>query len=453
MAPETFDGYIRVSRVGGREGASFISPKVQRETIERLEQAHGLQLGEVIEESDVSGSKPVDERKLGRLIRKIEAGESAGLIVWKLSRFSRNLLDGVTVADRITRANGRLLAEDFDSDQAMGKAILGFLLGWAEEELDARRAGWREAQRRAAERGVFPSRTPVGYLRIQEEGENKGRFVPDPDTASVITELFRMRASGASLGACATRLQEAVPGRGWSPAALKQLFASPAYRGRIVHGDNVYVEDAHEALVDEHTWQLAQREGIRTPRTGSIAGKGVLLGLIRCEGCGHPLTVVASGPRGARYASYTCRKRRTSGVCPAPATAQIDKVDALVLPDLEARADSVDLEAALIELYDAQIAFAKADRELEEFLAASLITELGPELYGREAVRRREAVREAGAVYSQALDAQDAMASANANGMAEQRELARRLIESVTLRKSTRGRWERIEDRVTIQWR
>jgi hypothetical protein len=46
------------------------------------------------------------------------------------------------------------------------------------------------------------------------------------------------------------------------------------------------------------------------------------------------------------------------------------QVDALVLPELEARADSVDLEAALIELHDAQAAFAKADRELDRSDAA-----------------------------------------------------------------------------------
>jgi hypothetical protein len=31
--------------------------------------------------------------------------------------------------------------------------------------------------------------------------------VPDRDTAGLVTDLFRMRAAGASLGACATRLQ------------------------------------------------------------------------------------------------------------------------------------------------------------------------------------------------------------------------------------------------------
>jgi DNA invertase Pin-like site-specific DNA recombinase len=85
---QPFDGYVRVSRVAGRAGASFISPAVQRETIQRLAGLHKLEVGEVVEELDVSGGKPIDERELGRLVRKVEAGESGGLIVWKLSRFS-----------------------------------------------------------------------------------------------------------------------------------------------------------------------------------------------------------------------------------------------------------------------------------------------------------------------------------------------------------------------------
>ena len=124
-------------------------------------------------------------------------------------------------------------------------------------------------------------------------------------------------------------------------------------------------------------------------------------------------------PPGERVASYTCRQRRASGVCPAPASARVDAVDALVLPELDARAESVDLEAALNEFFDAQVAYAAADRELEDFLAASLITPAWTRgLYGREVARRREALREATAAYRQELDAQDAMASPNQDALA-----------------------------------
>src|SRR5215211_3527051 len=76
----SYDAYVRVSKVGERAGSSsFISPDVQRETITRLASIHGLTIGELVEELDISGSKPIEERELGRLVRKVERGASAGL--------------------------------------------------------------------------------------------------------------------------------------------------------------------------------------------------------------------------------------------------------------------------------------------------------------------------------------------------------------------------------------
>jgi site-specific DNA recombinase len=445
--PLPFDGYIRISRVGGRAGESFISPDVQRETIERLATFHGLEVGEVVQELDVSGGKPIAERELGRLIRKVEAGESGGLLVWKVSRFSRNLADGAMAADLVREAGGRIIGDDLDSAAPMGRAILGFLLGWAEEERDARKTGWREAQIRAAERGVHPTRTPVGYTRDPE-----GRLAPDPVAAPAVTKMFRMRAGGASLQDCANVLQE-VTGKGWSRSSVRQMFTSQTYLGRIAIGDSIYKESSHPALVDERTWQLSQRDGKRPKHDGSLASQGILAGFIRCAGCGHMLTVSASGPPAARVASYTCRRVRASGVCPAPASGTVDKVDAVVGPGLAARVGSVDLEAAPVELHDAQAAFAAASRELDEFLAAGLISELGPELYRREVARRREAVTTTASAYADALDAQDRLAAADDGSLEARREFARRVIASVTLAKSTRGRWQPIEERLEVVWR
>lgn len=48
-------GYFRVSRVGQREGDSFLSPTLQRESIERVCQREGIELIDVYEELDRSG--------------------------------------------------------------------------------------------------------------------------------------------------------------------------------------------------------------------------------------------------------------------------------------------------------------------------------------------------------------------------------------------------------------
>lgn len=86
------DGYIRVSRTVGRKGGSYISPKVQRDKITGWAKLQDVELGEVVAEEDVSGAKPVDERELGRLFRRVESGESQGIIAYKLSRFGRGRL-------------------------------------------------------------------------------------------------------------------------------------------------------------------------------------------------------------------------------------------------------------------------------------------------------------------------------------------------------------------------
>ena len=49
------DGYVRVSRVAGRKGDSYISPKVQRDKITGWAKLHDVELGEVVvEESSLT---------------------------------------------------------------------------------------------------------------------------------------------------------------------------------------------------------------------------------------------------------------------------------------------------------------------------------------------------------------------------------------------------------------
>ena len=72
--PATMDGYIRVSRVSGRAGESYISPKVQRDKITGWAKLHDVTLGQIVVEEDVSGAKPIEERELGELLKRVESG-------------------------------------------------------------------------------------------------------------------------------------------------------------------------------------------------------------------------------------------------------------------------------------------------------------------------------------------------------------------------------------------
>src|SRR4051812_10024588 len=88
------DGYIRVSQVRGRGGDTFISPAVQRERIQAWASAFGHELLTIHEEFDESGAR-ADRPKLLEAIDRVKAGESQGIVVAKLDRFARSLIDGL----------------------------------------------------------------------------------------------------------------------------------------------------------------------------------------------------------------------------------------------------------------------------------------------------------------------------------------------------------------------
>ena len=66
-------GYVRVSRVGGREGDSFLSPELQRQSIARVCEREGLEPVEVLEELDRSGGD-ANRPLWNAVIERVERG-------------------------------------------------------------------------------------------------------------------------------------------------------------------------------------------------------------------------------------------------------------------------------------------------------------------------------------------------------------------------------------------
>ncbi len=94
------DGYVRVSRIGGRSGERFISPTYQRQQIEGWARLHGALIGQVFEELDESGGR-ADRPLLKEAVARVESGESNGIVVAKLDRFGRSLTHGLAAIERI----------------------------------------------------------------------------------------------------------------------------------------------------------------------------------------------------------------------------------------------------------------------------------------------------------------------------------------------------------------
>ena len=281
----TADGYVRVSRTAGRGGESFISPEVQRQKIEGWAQLHGVEIVRWWEELDQSGRKR-DRPMFQEALARCERGESGGIVVARLDRFARSAVDALESIKRLNVAGARLVSveDNFDGSTPMGRFAIGILTLIAELELERITENWDTAVTEAIKRGVHISaHVPVGYRKL---GKGKGLEPVEP-AASVVAEVFRKRAVGASYTDLARFLerQGVLPSTGnphWSPNGVVTLLKNRVYLGEARSGKAVN-PTAHAAIVTRAEFDAAQtaRSVLPTPKTalgvgGAAKGVGAL---------------------------------------------------------------------------------------------------------------------------------------------------------------------------------
>lgn len=393
------DGYVRVSRVGGREGDSFIAPATQREKIESFAAVRGFEIDEVFTDLDESGGK-LDRPGFEEALQRVERGESGGIVVAKLDRFARSLVGALQAIERIQEAGGVILSAegDFDTSTPTGKMVARIMLTLAEFELDRIRDGWVTAQAHAVARGVHvASRTPTGYCKRED-----GRLEPDPVAAPVIAELFRRRASGEGWTQLTTwldgsRIRGPYQNATWSQGAVQKIIRNRVYLGEARSGRHVN-PDAHEPLVTRAEWEAAQ-----SARVGpSIRnGDGLLLaGLVRCAGCRYLAKADHMKDRGGdRLGLYRCRSRHAAGKCPSPTSALARVLDPWVEaqflaalgpkgPLAQATVSTRELEAALVRVE-------QVEAEVIAYRDSSAVSVIGHVAFTDGLLKRQKDVDEA----------------------------------------------------------
>jgi DNA invertase Pin-like site-specific DNA recombinase len=390
------DGYVRVSQVAGRSGERFISPAVQREQIVGWARFHQASVGRIFEELDVSGAR-ADRPLLEEAILGVEAGSSDGIVVAKLDRFGRSLVDSLAGIERIQAANGTFVSveDGLDLSTDTGKLVLRILFSLAEWELDRIRRSWETAREKAIARGVFMgARPPTGYRR-----GSGGRLFPHPHDGPMVTELFRRRAARASLKELCFFMEESgvlTPwgNSTWCSATLRDLFFNRAYLGEA-HSGGFTKPGAHPALVDEDTFQLVQRPQTLKPPVGKQR-PAVLTSLIRCAGCrclmqNHPKRL----DDGYVVHNYTCVRRHANGVCPAPTSATAASIESWVERALFERCPRRNPARNTTREHELRAKAARAEADLVRYRdSPRVLKALGPDSFadGLELRRRRAEV-------------------------------------------------------------
>jgi DNA invertase Pin-like site-specific DNA recombinase len=120
----------------------------------------------VLDDTDVSGSVAVADRKLERLVKRVEEGASGRIVTPYLDRFGRDLIEWAVALKRISEAGGKLVSvsDGFDSTHPGSNLNFNLRMAIAQDFLERSKANWQAAVGAAADRG--PRVPPAVRLRL-----------------------------------------------------------------------------------------------------------------------------------------------------------------------------------------------------------------------------------------------------------------------------------------------
>jgi len=335
--------YTRKSTDEGLD-RDFNSLDNQREAAEnyvRSQQGEGWEiLADRYDDGGFTGGN-MDRPALQRLLTDIEAGKVDRLVVYKIDRLSRSLLDFAKLADLLEthRVSIVSVTQQLDTSTSMGRLTMNMLLSFAQFEREMVSDRTRDKMRAARRRGKWTGGTPrLGY-DVAPEG---GRLLVNKEEAEQVKAVFSLYAENPSLVSVSQelnrrgwrrkcwktkkgRLHNSSP---WDVANLRRMLIDPLYAGLMTLGAETFPGE-HEAIVPKAMFQKVQDHMKRNRRIGGVVVRnthGALLGgLLRCTACDAAMIHSWTRRSGRLHRYYVCGKAQKRGwsTCPtksAPAT-------------------------------------------------------------------------------------------------------------------------------------
>lgn len=315
-----------MSHVGGRSGESFLSPEDQEKRIRAECRARGLRLIDVVRELDVSGRTPLERRSgLRSAVEAVENGDAEAIVVSYFDRLARSLRVALEVRSRVEAVGGDVFTVDagkVTNGTASGDFSTNVLMAAAELQAAAGGERAQEAKIKAVHEGRAPyPNIPPGLKRGGEK--DKGPLELDAETAELVREAFRLRASGETIAALRDYLGSHGIKRSYH--GVQALLCNRIYVGELRFGELVNHEIP--ALIDVATFNRAQSQHV--PRGPRPKSEHLLarLGVLRCATCGSRMVVGTTRQQGKPYSFYRCPPFHD---CPKRVTISSEKAERAV---------------------------------------------------------------------------------------------------------------------------
>jgi DNA invertase Pin-like site-specific DNA recombinase len=383
---------------------------------------HELRGGAAREYQDKGFSgKNTDRPHFQQLVKDIEAGLIARVVVYKLDRISRSILDFANMMALFQKHNVEFVSstEKFDTSTPMGRAMLNICIVFAQLERETIQRRVADAYHSRSRKGFRMGKVPYGYTTEPYviQGINTKRLVADPETADTVRLIFNMYAEPqTSFGDIARHLAKhniLIRGKVICRTNIADILSNPVYteadmdiyeffkdngaeiegdpadftgingcalftkkeveRSRFGMQDKVLVPSPHEGLISSEVW-LKVRKKMLANHQYQPARKITqtwMAGKIKCGHCGYSLGSVTSAATKIRY--LRCRQRVESMSCVGCSKLKTGDVERVVYDGMVGKLQGFNAVSGNIhrnnpKLSAAKVELAQVDAEIERLV-------------------------------------------------------------------------------------
>ncbi|MCI8992992.1 MAG: recombinase family protein [Eubacterium sp.] len=327
--------YVRVST---RYQVDKDSLPFQRKKLKEYCKLIGIENFKIFEDDGYS-AKNTDRPHFQDMMNRVRFGEFSHIIVWKVDRISRNLLDFAAMYEELKdhRVTFISMNEQFDTSTAIGEAMLKIILIFAELERNMTSERVTGIMLDRAENGLWNgARMPVGF-RWNDETKYPE---PDPDEVKVVQLIFdeyeRTRSCLQVTRYLNNNHVKTKRGGSWSSKLVHDIIRNPFYIGTYRYNmreagrgplkpENEWIikENNHPAIISKEQFDRCNKIMNENAESRDVSGIRktyhihVFSGKLICALCGS--NMIASKDRvrenGFRPSYYHCSKRARMLTC------------------------------------------------------------------------------------------------------------------------------------------
>lgn len=161
--------YARVStEEQAKEGYSITA---QLQTHRQYAQLYNWEVVEEYVDEGISGKSIKGRPAMKRLIDDVEINKFDAVLVWKISRLSRNMLDTLVILDKFEKYDVKFISysENFDTGNPIGRLVLQIMASIAEMERNTLSENVKLGMKQRALEGQWNGGSVFGYDTVEKQ--------------------------------------------------------------------------------------------------------------------------------------------------------------------------------------------------------------------------------------------------------------------------------------------